>query len=104
MDRDVLLSKYSTGRRYISPAMINYPSGTVPTYYWCSGTYDDFLKDYKQHLNEPPNTRVLDVEQSVDGLFRAPFKLTQIELDWLYIEYKLRKSLESGKAVLEFVL
>lgn len=94
-----LLDKYNTGRVYISPAAVEYPDGRIRTHYYCSGTAKEVLRDLMSHLLFPPTERCYKLPKVEYGVLRpGNWEMTDKEMEWLWVEYKLRIALLEGRS------
>jgi hypothetical protein len=92
--KNYLLKKYSTGAVYTSPATIDYFDNKLRSFYWCSGKISDILEDYNSLLLYPPTKRCKLLKKvDDDGVLRSEENITSEELDWLWMEYKLRNAI-----------
>ncbi len=88
-----LNDKYGTGVIYISPLSAHSPDGKLNPSYWCQAHLGDIIRDYVDHLNMPPTDRCRQISISYDGAIRSDMDLTDEELEWAFVEYKLREAM-----------
>jgi len=93
-----LFNKYSTGSVYISPAAMDYDDSRLRTYYWCYGSFKEIMRELMIHLLFPPTDRCFKFPKiEYDGVLRpGNVEMTEKEMGWLWVEYKLRTALNSG--------
>jgi hypothetical protein len=89
-----LYDKYSTGVRHTSPAAVEYPDGAFRSHYICRGSFGKILREYIDHLSNPPTDRCRQISSSDDGVIRSDMDLTDEELGWAFVEDILRRSLD----------
>ena len=91
-----LFDKYGTNSVYISPAAIDYFDSKIRTSYYCEAKFEDLLKDYTDHTLFPPTKQCSYLPRvGDDGIIRnGGFSITNDEIEWLFIEYKLRCALK----------
>lgn len=94
-----LIKKYSTGQVYISPGGIDYDDNRLRTHYYCEGKPDQLIGDYLDHMSRPVSQRCSKLPKfSEDGVLRpAGIDITEEEIKWLEIEYKLREAINLAK-------
>jgi len=100
-----LYEKYSTGTRYISPAAIEYPDSNMRSSYRCKTHFGTILREYLDHLYWPPTNRCRQIPVSYDSIIRAPdgADLTEKEIEWASIEYRLREAINNFFGIGNFV-
>lgn len=98
-----LNDKYGTGVVHTEPASLHSPDGKLRPSYWCNARFGDILRDYMDHLYWSVG-RARHIEPSRDGVIRSDMPdLTDEELEWAHVEYKLREALNNGISPNEFI-
>ena len=92
-----LFDKYNTGTIYINPAAVEYEDAIIRSYYWCSGSAEDVLDDYNEHLSSISTDRCNEFKIIDDGVLRCgDVHLVENEKEWLWVDYKLRHALRNN--------
>ena len=93
-----LYDKYSTGAQHISPAAVEYSDGYFRSSYICRAPFGKILREYIDHLSNPPTDRCRQIPSSDDGVIRTGWDdkmdITHEEIEWAFIEDILRRSLD----------
>ena len=92
-----LFDKYGTNNVYVSPAAVDYFDSKIRTSYYCEAKANELVKEYANHMLFPPTYRCLDLPRAHDdGVIRdRGFSMTNGEIEWLGVEYKLRCALNN---------
>ena len=91
-----LLDKYSTGVMCIFPGCRYFADSKMRNDYHCEAAIDQIIEDYASHLMAMPIGRCIDFRMPFDGdgcLRTGGVSITEEEISWLFMEYKLRRSL-----------
>ena len=103
LNREKLLEKYSIGAVYISPAAIEYSTSKIQTRYWCEANKEELLADYFFHMQCPPSDQCYTNRFDDFGV-RPNCELTNEEIEWVELEYKLRLAISCDKDQIKFVI
>lgn len=98
-DRE-LFNKYSMGVTYISPAAMDWFDTKIRTFFYCSGSVKEIMRELMLHLLFPPTERCYKLPKvdAYDGVLRPKgWDMTDEEKEWLFIEHKLKEALQKQK-------